>query len=270
MAISKTMPYMYGNLNWKDLEQLRERGRCVFLLPAGSTESHGPHGPVATDMICGLETCLRAAEKLHRKGYEAFVLPPLAYGVTECARNFVGTISISPKTVFSLIFEICCQLINHGLLKICIYSSHAEPAHIKAVYDAVDGVFEKTGIKPLFINIFRKKYMERLPEHLRELSHADDGETSMVMAVDPSLVNEERRKKLKELPINLVEKLFKERLDEFKAMGLVESYCGDPASASPEKGEEGFNILSDFIVEGVEEMFEGKVDDNRGLYGRET
>ena len=237
-----------------------------MILPIGAIESHGPHGPVATDVICGLETCLRAAEKLHRKGYEAFVLPPLPYGVAEAARNFVGTISISPKTVFSLVFEICCQLINHGLVKICIYSSHAEPAHIKAIYDAVTLVLEKTGIRPLFINIFRKKYNERLPEHFRGQSHADESETSMVLAIDPSLVNEERRKKLKKVSISIVEKIFKERLDEFKAMGLVESYCGDPASAFPERGEENLDILSDFIVEDVEKMFQGNIDGSRGLY----
>jgi creatinine amidohydrolase len=90
------------------------------------------------------------------------------------------------------------------------------------------------------------------------------------MAVDPSLVNEERRKKLKDLPIDLVERLFNEQLDEFKKMGLTESYCGNPAAASAENGEEGLDIFSNFVVEGVEDLFLGKLPDGkRGLFGKE-
>jgi creatinine amidohydrolase len=268
VAISKTIPFMFGNLNWKDLEELKKK-KLVLLLPIASTESHGPHAPVSTDSICALETCLRAAQKLQRIGYEAFVLPLVAYGVTEVARSFPGTISISPKTLSSLISEICIQLINHGMTKICIYSGHFEPAHIKAIYDAVEEVFEKTGVNLLFVDTLRKKYIARLPEVFKEPHHSGRAETSLVMAIDSSLINEERRRKLKNLPINLVDKLFTDHLDEFKAMGLVESYCGDPASASAEEGEEGFNIFSNFIVEGVEVMFQGKViKTKRGLYGQ--
>ena len=64
---------MYGNLNWKDIEELKQKENFVLLLPIGSTESHGPHCPVATDTIIAVETCLRAAQKLHEKGYKAYV-----------------------------------------------------------------------------------------------------------------------------------------------------------------------------------------------------
>jgi creatinine amidohydrolase len=168
MSISKTIPYMYGNLNWKDLEELKEEGKLVVLLPIGSTESHGPHCPVATDAIIALETCLRAAQKLHDKGYKAYVLPTLPYGVTENAREFVGTISISPDTVKRLIAELCQQVSKHGINKICIFSGHAEPSHVKAIYDAIDETYDRTGVRPLFIDTLRRKYIERLPQVFQE------------------------------------------------------------------------------------------------------
>ena len=48
-------------------------------------------------------------------------------------------------------------------------------------------------------------------------THADRYETSAILAIDPSLVNEERRKALPCLPISLVDKLFKEKLNEATA-----------------------------------------------------
>jgi len=91
------------------------------------------------------------------------------------------------------------------------------------------------------------------------------------MAIDPGLVNEDRRKKLEYLPINLVQKIFKEGLTDFRDMGLEQAYCGDPASASIEEGEEVLDLLSDFMIEDIEDAFllgrklEKPV---RGLYGR--
>lgn len=78
----------------------------------------------------------------------------------------------------------------------------------------------------------------RLPSAFqRGETHADRYETSAIMAIDPSLINEDRRKALPCLPISLVDKLFKEKLSDFLEFGMMESYCGDPASATTEEGE---------------------------------
>ena len=258
MAAYGTSPYMYANLNWKDLERLKETERFVLLLPIGSTEPHGPHCPLATDTIISLETCLRAAQKLHTIGYEAFVLPPLSYAVTEVTRSFPVSISISPETDSAMIYEVCVSLINHGMPRICLFNSHFEPAHIRAIYDAVKKVLEKTGVNLLFIDIGRRKYRFRLTEAFQKgETHADRYETSIVMAIAPSLVNEGRRKALKYISINLYDKKWA-NIAEFKAMGMPECYAGDPASASAEEGEETLAILSNFIVEDVEEIFQGE------------
>ena len=89
------------------------------------------------------------------------------------------------------------------------------------------------------------------------------------MAIDKSLVNEERRRNLKELPISLVTKIFKDNINEFKEMGMDQCYCGDPASASIEEGQQTLEILAGIIVDSVEEMFQGNVPDiDRGLFGQ--
>ena len=52
-------------------------------------------------------------------------------------------------------------------------------------------------------------------------------------------------------------------------MGMDDCYCGDPASASIEEGQETLEILAGIIVDSVEEMFQGDVPDiDRGLFGQ--
>lgn len=270
MAIYKTMPYMYGDLNMKDLAELKEKGKFVLIFPIGSIESHGPHCPLATDVMSSTEVALRTAKKLHTMGYEAYVLPPLVYTSAYAARNFPGTIHISPETVGTVISEICIQLIRQGMTKICLCNNHGDPWHIKATYNAYEDVYTKTGVKLIYPDKTRKKYVSKLPLSFQKAEcHGDSYEVSMIMAIDPSLINEERRKALPPVHINLVEKMFKEKLDDFKLMGLTESYDGDPASATGEEGEQTLNTIADIMIEAIEEKFQGKEKEiRRGLFAR--
>jgi creatinine amidohydrolase/Fe(II)-dependent formamide hydrolase-like protein len=90
------------------------------------------------------------------------------------------------------------------------------------------------------------------------------------MAIDPSLIDEERRRTLPRLPVNLVEKLFEQGLSKFKEFGMPAAYCGDPASASVEEGQMILERLSDFVLEDVEGLISGTgAQIHRGLYGRQ-
>lgn len=271
MAILKSVPYLFGNLTWKKLAEIQERDQVILLLPIGSTESHGPHAPLSTDVTISLEVCLRSAEKLAKMNYRAFVLPPLSYAVTECANEFPGTISISPEADARLISDICLSLIRGGLKRICVFNSHFEPVHVRCIYEAIENVRGLSGVSVAFTDITRKRYSSRLVDVFQMgQSHADRYETSLIMAIDPSLIDEERRRALPYLPINLVEKIFNEGLSRFKEFGMPDAYCGDPASATAEEGEMILGRLSDFVIEDVVSLVSGKSrKTERGLYGRQ-
>jgi creatinine amidohydrolase len=271
MALLKTLPYMFGNLNWEDLADAEERQKVVLLLPIGSTEAHGPHAPLSTDATISLEVCLLSAEKLTRRNLRAFVLPPLSYAVTECASQFPGTISISPEVDTRLISDLCLSLVGGGFRRMGIFNSHFEPVHVQCIYEAIDRVKEMSGVDIAFTDITRKKYSSKLVDVFQMgESHADRYETSLLMAIDPSLIKEERRRALPRLPVNLVEKLFKEGLSHFKEFGMSEAYCGDPASSTAEEGQKILGRLSDFVTEDIESLVSGRgAPIQRGLYGRQ-
>lgn len=261
--------YDFSHLNWMDLDILKQDEKFVLLLPIGATEAHGPHCPVGTDSIIAGAVSWGAAEQLHRMGFKAYVLPPICYTVALCARRFPGTISLSEEAECSLLKEICIQLIRQGMRKICIVNNHGEPGNVRAIYEAMKVVYEETGIRILFPNKLLKKFVRRLPEAFQKgETHADRYETSLIQIIAPSLVNEERRKNLSYIPMNLPEKLFRERLDDFIEMGMEECYCGDPASATAEEGGNTLQVLIDITVESIVDMFNGIMpDEGRGLFG---
>jgi creatinine amidohydrolase len=263
--------YLFANLSWKDLAALQQKGNLVLLLPIGSTESHGPHAPLSTDALISSEVCLRSARSLTEKGHRALVLPTITYAVTECARSFPGTISISPEVDSGMISDICLSLLRQDMTRICLFNSHFEPTHVQCIYDAIERVEKNSGVRVAFTDVTRKKYSSQLPSAFqRGETHADRYETSAIMAIEPSLVNEERRKALPCLPISLVDKLFKEKLTDFLEFGMEESYCGDPASATREEGEKILGTLSRLVVEDAEKLLLGtQTPLDRGLYGRE-
>src|SRR3981081_4629570 len=98
-----------GDLTWMEARNALQQG-VVAILPIGSTEAHGPHLPLATDVIISEEMSRYAAEKLKGQGIEAYVLPAISYSVTDFSSDFPGTISIKKETAIALIHDICVSL----------------------------------------------------------------------------------------------------------------------------------------------------------------
>ena len=82
-------------------EYLEGGGRTV-LVPVGSTEDHGDHGPLWTDVYIPLEVCKRAAEEL-----DALVGPPVPFGLAPDHRGASGIIYVRIATFISMLRDIC-------------------------------------------------------------------------------------------------------------------------------------------------------------------
>jgi len=272
LAMQSSSPFLFANLTWSEVAKKKLNPRFVLMFPIGATEAHGPHCPLATDVIISVGSCLAAAEELHRRGFEAYVLPPLAYTHAQAARDFPGNISISEATERQLLYDICKQLVDQGMPRVCMVNNHGEPGNVRAIYDTLDRVREELGVKLLFPNRARKEHAQRMtPAYKLGSTHADRYETSLIMRIAPALVREELRVLLPAIPLSLPEKMFREKLDNFKDMGMREAYCGDPAAASADEGRETLAILSTILVDSIEQWFAGREPDHsRGLFGTHT
>lgn len=245
----------FQNLTWKEARQAIKRG-AVAILPVGSTEAHGPHLPLATDVIISEEMSRRAAEKLNERGVETLVLPAIAYAVTDFSSDFEGTVSIRKETAVALIRDVCVSLYRQDARLVVIANSHLEPEHIESLNEAIEKVKQETGRVVVFPDKRRRRWAEKLTEEFRRGDcHAGSYETSLVMASRPELVREEIRESLDRVPISIAEKI-KEGARNFIEAGGKEAYFGDPRAASPEEGETTYEALSDMIVTAVMEAIE--------------
>ena len=222
----------------------------VALVPIGSTEPHGPHLGLGTDVVISAAACVRACEMMEKKGPLAGVIAPaVSYGVTDCAVGFPGAISIPADILTAYVAAICDGLLAQGLRHVCLVNNHLEPAHDTAIRAVLPGREGKVSVAcPL-----TKKWAKTLSAEFKSgACHAGQYETSIVMAAAPELVDEAMRATLAPVPVSLSEKL-KEGVTTFTAMGMELAYAGNPAAASVEEGDQLINRLADMVIGEVRE-----------------
>ncbi len=228
------------------LEQLTSGKKGIIaLLPVGSTEPHGPHLGLGTDVIISAAACLRACELIDKRGTMIGVIAPaISYGVTECATGFAGAVSIPPDVLTAYISAVVDGLLASGIRHVCLVNNHLEPAHDKAVRAVLDGRDRKVSYAcPL-----EKKWARTLSAEFKSgACHAGRYETSIVMAAAPELVTEALRQRLPAVPISLSEKLMA-GVNTFEAMGMELAYAGDPAAATVEEGEHLIQKLGEMVL----------------------
>ena len=211
---------------------------AVHLLPIGATEPHGPHAPLSTDTMISVGICERAAERLEGE-IPVLVLPAMPYGVTRYGSAFPGVVSISEDTLRSLVTEIA-----ESVGRLVLVNSHFEPEQVETL--------RTTGL-PL-LDVTRRANAERLTEEFRSGScHAGRYETSLVLADRPELVHADRMRALEERHVEMPAAIAAGQTD-FLAMGMEQAYCGSPAEASAEEGNETFETLTTMLVELIREL----------------
>jgi len=222
----------------------------VALVPIGSTEPHGPHLALGTDVVISAAACLRATELLDKKGALVGVIAPaVSYGVTECAAGFPGAVSVPGEVLTAYVAAICDGLLAQGMRHVCLVNNHLEPAHDTAIRGALAGREGKVSVAcPL-----TKKWARTLSAEFKSgACHAGQYETSIMMAAAPEMVDEAMRNVLAPVPISLSTQLAA-GVGTFSAMGMELAYAGNPAGATVEEGEQQIQRLAEMVVGEIRE-----------------
>jgi creatinine amidohydrolase len=239
-----TSDHDLGRMTSPAFAALVDGGRPVAaLVPIGSTEPHGPHLALATDVVISRGACERAAAKLDAAGIAPVIAPSIAYGVTDCAAGFAGAISIPATVLASYVRSVADALLGAGCAHVCLVNDHLEPAHDAAVRAAAIGETRISVACPLT----RRWARTLTPEFKSGACHAGQYETSIVLAVDPSLVDDKARAALPAVPISLSDGL-RDGKPTFVAMGLDRAYAGDPAAATAAEGNATLDLLAEMIA----------------------
>lgn len=267
----------YADHTWPELREAAIKG-VVILLPVGSTEQHGPHLPLKVDWLCASEVCRRAAEILDG---DALVMPTVYYGFQEHTMDFPGTISIRDEHFINYVYDICRSLAHHGFKKLIIVNGHGSNIpNLDLVMRRVNNYHPDTmcALVSWWDLVFRVGDHREAMAKLREsefpggMSHACELETSVLLYLEPSLVQMD--KAVKEVPPKTSEFTWGDLMVgawhspvhtvDLTSRATRTGISGDPTVAKAEKGrtwlETAAENLAKFIIEWKGRPIKPRVD----------
>jgi len=239
-----------AHLTWEEVRDL-DRTKTVAIVPVGAVEAHGPHLPLATDVIIAEAMARAAAGRLAARGHEAVLLPAIAYTAAEFAAGFPGTVSLQPATVTALLVDLARSLARHGLSLLAVANAHLDPAHLGAIEAAVTQIRRADGARIVFPDVTKKPWAVRLTEEFRSgACHAGQYESSIVLAARPELVRETVRRSLPANPRSLSGAI-RAGQTNFEQAGGPRAYFGSPAAARADEGARTIEVLGGILEEAV-------------------
>lgn len=245
---------------WLEAEELFGP-ETIALLPVGSTEPHGPHLPLDTDVTIACAQAQRAAEVFEARGLRSVVLPSVNFGLTNFTNGFAGTIGLRPGTLWALLEDVLVALEEQGVGRAILVNGHLEPEHVAILRGVIvdfpggSGPGGKARLHAIFPDNTRRKWAATLGEEFQSGDcHAGRYETSIVLSADPEGVREEVAAKLPPKRIDLIEKM-RSGKKSFKQCGADEAYCGNPADATATEGADLIGRLAHMVVASAEEAW---------------
>jgi creatinine amidohydrolase len=113
-------PVFLADLTWSEVKaRLKRVGLAI--LPTGSTEQHGPHLTVETDIAIATELARRLATRHFPR---ILVAPPLPAGLSNHHMHFPGTITWRAETFMACLTDTIRSLHAHGIPRFLILNGH--------------------------------------------------------------------------------------------------------------------------------------------------
>lgn len=241
------MTTLWERMPWPEVgEKLSELNAAI--LPIGATEQHGPH------MGCGMDFVL--ADKLCRsvsKETGVPMLPTMPYGCSlGHSRRWPGTIGLSPKTLIDVVFEMGSWAYYSGVRRFFVVNTHVtNAAPLRCALEMLRAEFDDLMIAVINSAVISERVKSF---HFADGDdwHANDAETSLMLAVAPVMVDESRIAEADD-PDRTDGLIFAHPVNRTSSNGVT----GQPSRATAEKGEQAFawmvEDLSAMIRKGLQE-----------------
>ena len=168
-----------AHLNWQDAQAALKKKDLVVVVPLGSTEQHGPLGPLGTDFI--IPDHLAA---LIEKRTDVLVAPTMPFGVSPHHTGFPGTIDIGVDALYLVMKGVTTNLMRHGAGRFLFLNGHG----------GNDPALDRVGLE-----VFREgglcaqiNWWSLAPALNPKWTtgHGDAQEVAMMRAIAPSLIKD--------------------------------------------------------------------------------
>lgn len=160
----------------------------VVVVPVGSIEHHGPHLPLATDLIMASEVAAATVPRAVEAGVDAWLLPPLAYTKSNEHAWAPGTMWVSDSTLMATLMDLGRSLQTLGARKVLFLNGHG--GNVAPLGVALRELRIAYGLATFTtgVSVPCGDGTEGPDEHGMAI-HGGFGETSMMLHLRPDLVD---------------------------------------------------------------------------------
>jgi creatinine amidohydrolase len=234
------------DLTWDEASG-RIKSGAIVLIPVGAVaKEHGTHLPLNTDWLVVRELARRVAGRL-----PAIVAPVVGFGYYPAFAGYPGSQHLRVETFIALVNDLVGNFIGQGAEKIVILNngvSTEAPLELVA-----RGIFESHGAR---IAVANTRELGRVADKLlaqESGGHADERETSVMLAIAPEAVRMEKARPTLRRPaaVGLWRSPVTFSLDPASPDYNPTGATGDPTLATAAKGEAILAAMVRELVEGL-------------------
>lgn len=164
------------DLTWQEAKA-RFDGGAVVVVPVGAaSKAHGPHLPLKTDALTARALAQRLIERL-----QVVAAPVVGFGFYPAFTAFAGSQHLGAETFKTLMRELLGNLRGHGVRRIVILNTGVST---EAPLDQVAGELGEVAVLHMRLLGAKAEPLFDNPDG----GHADERETSVMLALDPRSV----------------------------------------------------------------------------------
>lgn len=179
---------LWSELTWAELPDVLERCGRAALLPVGATEQHGPHLGCGVDSVIAESLCQRVSGATGVP-----MLPTLPYGCSlGHSRRWPGTIAVTPLLLIQFVQEIGNWAYHSGVRRLFIVNGHVtNAAPLRCALEMLRSTHDDLMVAVLNTATLSGRVGEFHASDAADW-HANDAETSLMMAIAPQLLRADR------------------------------------------------------------------------------
>lgn len=234
-------PYILCQASLKDVQDVPWE---VAVLPWGATEPHNFHLPYGTDTLQATAIAAESARKAWAAGARCIVLPTVPYGVNTQQMQTTLTINMNPSTQAIVLRDIVRSVEMHGIRRLVLVNGHGGNDFRQMIRELQAETTVFLSAVNWFAIVPTGGYFDDAGDHAGEL------ETSVMQRIHPEFVH----------PLDAAGP---GKANRFRVKALREGWAwaprdwkqvtadtgvGDPARATPEKGERYVEAVTDRLA----------------------
>lgn len=236
---------LFEQQTWKEIQAETEAGVTTIIIPVGGTEQSGPYIAVGKHNT----RVFSLAQQIAKKAGNTLVAPVIAYvpegGTSPRSSHmrFPGTITLPPDVFEKLLVSAGESFQVQGFKLIVFLGDHGGyQKYMEKASETLNHKWQGTGAKALYVSGYYTVIAHQYADWLKQKGygkdvgmHADISDTSLMLAVDPSMVREQA----------------------LRASGTPSAtdgmYGGDPRRATAALGQVGVSMQVTAAVQAIEQ-----------------